>query len=75
MDEPLLDAFHYRRPTRVERRLARAALGARNAWLRRQPPRLSPQHARDVGNIRGYPDGYDVAALGTFSPTACPREL
>ena len=36
------------------------------AWLRRQPPRLAPLHARDVGNMRGYPDGYDVAALGTF---------
>ena len=74
MDEPLLDAFHYPRPTRAERRLAHAALGARNAWLRRQPPRLTPQHARDVGNIRGYPDGYDVVALGTFSPTTCPRD-
>ena len=53
------------------------ALRVRNAWLRRQPPRLLPQHARDVGNVRSYPDGYDVAALGTFEPygtmTRCPH--
>ena len=76
MDEPLLDAFHYPHPTRAERWAAHAALEARNAWLRRQPPRLAPLHARDVGNVRGYPDGYDVAALGTFSPSGtisgCP---
>lgn len=68
MDEPLLDAFRYPHPTIAERRLADASLRARNAWLRRRPPRLAPQHARDVGNVRSYPAGYDVADLGTFSP-------
>ena len=73
MDPPLLDAFRYPHPTPAERRAAGAALRARNAWLRRRPPRLLPQHARDVGNVRGYPDGYDVEGLGTFGPAACPR--
>ena len=77
MDQPLLDAFHYVRPTRPERWLARAVLRARNASLRHRPPRLAPQHVRDGGNVRGYPDGYDVATLGTFSPSGtisgCPR--
>lgn len=77
MDDALLDAFRHLRPTAAERRTARAALRARNAWLRRRPPRLHPQHARDVGNVRSYPDGYDVAALGTFEPygtmTRCPH--
>jgi hypothetical protein len=73
MDQPLLEAFGYPRPTRVERRLARAALRARGTWLRRQPPRLEPLNARDLGNVRGYPDGYDVSELGTFAPT-CPVE-
>jgi hypothetical protein len=77
MDEPLLDAFRYPRPTAAERRTAQAALRARGMWLRRQPPRLLPQHARDIGNVRGYPDGYDVAGLGTFEPygtmTRCPH--
>ena len=74
MDEPLLDAFRYPHPTRVERWLANAVLRVRNAWLRRQSPRLAPLHARDVGNVRGYPEGYDVATLGTFRPTSCPRD-
>jgi hypothetical protein len=73
MDEPLLDALQYPRPTAVERRLARGALRARSAWLRRQPPRLHPLHARDLENVRSHPDGYDVASLGTFTPT-CPVE-
>ncbi len=70
MDEPLLDAFRYPHPTAAERSLAHASLRARNAWLRRRSPRLAHQHARDVGNVRSYPDGYDVAGLGTFSPWA-----
>jgi hypothetical protein len=73
MDDPLLDAFGYPHPTRVERWLARALLRARAVWLRRQPPRLAPMHARDSGNVRGYPHGYDIDALGTFTPT-CPVE-
>ena len=76
MDQPLLDAFHYPRPTRAERWAAKAALRARGVWLRRQPPRLAPQRVRDGGNVRGYPDGYDVAALGTFGASGtisgCP---
>ncbi len=77
MDTALLDAFHYPRPTRLERWLADAALRVRNAWLRSQPPRLAPQHVRDGGNVRSHPDGYEVAALGTFSRSGtisgCPR--
>ncbi|MGH3346504.1 MAG: oxygenase MpaB family protein [Nocardioides sp.] len=80
MDDPLLDAFHYPRPTTVERRAARAALRVRAAWLRRQPPRLTPLYARDLPNVRSYPCGYDVRDLGTFTPTApgrmsgCPHQ-
>jgi hypothetical protein len=80
MDAPLLDAFHYPHPTAAERLAARAALRARAAWLRRQPPRLTPQHARDLPNVRSYPDGYDVRDLGTFAPrgpgrmSGCPHQ-
>ena len=73
MDDPLLHAFRFPRPTALERRGARAVLRARADWLRRQPPRTEPLHARDLPNIRSYPDGYDVSALGTFGPT-CPVE-
>ena len=80
MDEPLLDAFRFPHPTTAERYAARAALRARAAWLRRQPPRLSPLYVRDLPNIRSYPRGYDVRDLGTFTPTApgrmsrCPHQ-
>ena len=42
------------------------ALRARARLLRRRPPRIEPRFARDLPNIRSYPDGYDIAALGTF---------
>jgi hypothetical protein len=71
MDDLLLDAFHYPRPTRWERAAAAAALRARSAVVRRLPPRQEPFFARHSPNIRSYPDGYDVAALGTFTP-GCP---
>lgn len=73
LDDALLDALGYPRPTRLERRLARTALRARAAWLRRQPPRLEPLHPRDRGNVRSYPDGYEIDRLGTFTAT-CPVE-
>ena len=66
MDDPLLAAFDYPRPTALERRLATGALRARARLLRRRPPRIEPRFARDLPNIRSYPGGYDIAALGTF---------
>lgn len=71
MDEPLLDAFRYPRPSALERRLAETAVRARSAVVRRMPPRTEPMSVRDLPSIRSYPDGYDVAALGTFRP-GCP---
>jgi hypothetical protein len=72
MDAPLLDAFRFEHPTRAERAAAKAALRARAAWLRRQPPRMQPTRARDLPQVTGYPNGYDLAKLGTFRPTGCP---
>ena len=68
MDEPLLDAFHLPHPTAAERRAVSAAMRARAAWLRRQPPRTQPVRARDLPQVRGYPGGFDVTKLGTFAP-------
>ena len=70
MDDHLLDAFHYPRPTAVERRIAAGALRARAQVVRRLPVRVAPRFARELPNIRSYPDGYDVAALGTFPRAA-----
>lgn len=72
MDDPLLDAFRYRKPTGVERALVRGAVRLRGLLVRFLPPRMEPFHARDMPNIRSYPDGYDLTRLGTFPP-GCPR--
>jgi hypothetical protein len=39
--------------------------------VRFMPPRKEPLYARQLPNIRSYPQGYDVARLGTFPP-GCP---
>lgn len=71
MDDPLLDAFHYPRPTRIERILSIGALKARAHIVRHLPPRTTPKYARDLPNIRSYPTGYQIDQLGTF-PKTCP---
>ncbi len=68
MDGPLLEAFHLPHPTVAERAGVHAAMRARAAWLRRQPPRREPVRARDLPQVRGYPHGFDVTQLGTFTP-------
>jgi hypothetical protein len=71
MDEPLLEAFGYRKPPTVVVRAASAGLRAR-AWLEALlPARRRPLHVGDMPRIRSYPAGYDVDALGTF-PRGCP---
>ena len=69
MDDPLLDAFRYR-PARWERSLATGALRLRGRVVRLLPPRREPLFARQLPNIRSYPNGYEVAELGTFPSSA-----
>jgi uncharacterized protein (DUF2236 family) len=71
MDAPLLDAFGFPHPNPVFRRLVRGGLRARGRLVRLLPPRRDPYFARQLPQIRSYPDGYEVAALGTF-PEGCP---
>lgn len=71
MDDPLLDAFRYRHPLRLERILARGALRLRGRIVRLMPPRRAAVRTVDLPNIRSYPNGYRVEQLGTF-PTGCP---
>jgi ER-bound oxygenase mpaB/B'/Rubber oxygenase, catalytic domain len=70
MDDPLLDAFGYQRPARWERTLATGALRLRGQFVRRLPPRREPLYARQLPNIRSYPNGYEVSELGTFPASA-----
>ncbi|MGZ8749044.1 MAG: oxygenase MpaB family protein [Mycobacterium sp.] len=71
MDAPLLDAFRFPHPPRLLSALVRAALKARGRVVRFLPPRTEPCFARQLPQIRSYPGGYAVAALGTF-PSGCP---
>jgi hypothetical protein len=71
MDDPLLRAFRYPGPSRVERALVRGALRLRGRIVRFLPPRREPFHARELSHVRSYPHGYDVERLGTFPPV-CP---
>ncbi|GLX50535.1 peptidase [Streptomyces hygroscopicus subsp. hygroscopicus] len=65
LDEPLLDAFRYQRPGAVTVALVRRAVKARGWVVRLLPPRRSPHFARQNREIKGYPNGYRVADLGT----------
>lgn len=71
MDDALLDAFAFPHPSRAARALVRTALKARGRVVRLLPPRIEPSFARQLPQVRSYPDGYRVADLGTF-PSACP---
>ncbi len=72
MDDPLRAAFHYPHISPAEQRLARGVVRLRSLVVWFLSPRTQPCHARELPSIRGYPDGYDLAALGTFPPP-CPR--
>ena len=71
MDEPLLRAFRLAEPGPLARRLARGALRGRARLLAVLPPRRRPRYVKDLPRIKSYPEGYDVAGLGTFAP-GCP---
>ncbi len=71
MDEPLLRAFGYDVPHPLVVRASRGALKARARLLRLAPPRRKPKTVADFSFVRSYPDGFDLAELGTFPP-GCP---
>ncbi|MCF3118400.1 DUF2236 domain-containing protein [Streptomyces arenae] len=66
LDEPLLCAFRYEQPGTVTRSLVRGAVRLRGRAVRLMAPRRAPHYARQNREIKGYPDGYEVAELGSF---------
>ncbi|MFI9491061.1 MULTISPECIES: oxygenase MpaB family protein [Streptomyces] len=75
LDDSLLRAFRYDPPGPLARKLTRGALRLRARAVRLLPPRTTPHYARQNPEIKGYPQGYEVARLGTFpTPGAggCP---
>ena len=71
MDDALLDAFAFPHPSRLFRALVRGGLRARGRVVRFMPPRSEPFFARQLPQVRSYPDGYRIDELGTF-PAGCP---
>ncbi|AGC41849.1 hypothetical protein MYSTI_00499 [Myxococcus stipitatus DSM 14675] len=72
MEDALLDAFHYERPSALSRKVFRSALQLRGKFVRYfLSPRQEPSFGRSRPNVRSYPQGYQVEHLGTF-PKGCP---
>ncbi|WP_328743151.1 DUF2236 domain-containing protein [Streptomyces caniferus] len=69
LDDSLLAAFRYEHPRPVVRKTVRTALKLRAKAVRLLPPRRTPHYARQNPEIKGYPNGFRVADLGTF-PTS-----
>ncbi len=66
MDEPLLRAFRYPVPGRLERGVFRGGMRLRARLLRLFPARSEPRWVSAYGYFRTYPAGYDIDHLGTF---------
>ena len=72
MDDALLAAFDYRKPSRPVIWLARGGLKVRARIERFMPARRKPVHANDLKRIKSYPGGFMVEKLGTF-PAGMPE--
>ncbi|WP_084637972.1 oxygenase MpaB family protein [Gordonia shandongensis] len=72
MDDPLLDAFGYRAPHPLFRRLSLTALRLRGRLVAYLPKRRRPQLAQDMARVKSYPGGYRIESLGTFGRAGCP---
>ncbi|WP_336049520.1 oxygenase MpaB family protein [Streptomyces sp. CA2R101] len=66
LDDTLLEAFRYEPPKPAVRTAVRTALKLRAKAVRLLPPRRTPHYARQNPEIKGYPNGFRVAELGTF---------
>ena len=69
MDDHLLAAFGYRKPSAPVRWASRSALRLRGRLIARLPARRRPTYARDLARVTSYPNGHIVARLGTFPET------
>ncbi|MEV5988033.1 oxygenase MpaB family protein [Streptomyces sp. NPDC052051] len=65
LDDPLLKAFRYERPSDATRAWVRRAVRARGRLVRLMPPRRAPHFARQNWEIQSYPNGYRITDLGT----------
>ena len=63
LDDPLLDAFGFPRPTALERRLVESGLRLRARAVGALPPRRRPRVRTEMRH-RTYPRGYRIGELG-----------
>ncbi|MEU3708831.1 oxygenase MpaB family protein [Streptomyces catenulae] len=66
LDDSLITAFRYKPPRPAVRTAVRTALRLRARAVRLMPPRRRPHYARQNPEIKGYPNGFRIADLGTF---------
>jgi hypothetical protein len=74
MDPPLRAALGFDDPGWWARTSAHAGLRLRARLLALAPDRRTPRLPREVASIRSYPNGFEVARLGTFPQSGCGRE-
>jgi hypothetical protein len=67
MDDSLIDAFGFPRPSRAARAGVTAALKLRALLLRASPPRRRPR-LRSETRPRSYPTGYKIEEIGPPAP-------
>lgn len=71
MEDHLLEAFHYKKPSAPVVFLARRLMRLRARFVALKPARTSPKGVADFREVRSYPNGFSVDELGTF-PAGCP---
>lgn len=69
MDEELIEAFHYPKPSALMRRAVEGALKLRRHTLRFFPRRTRPLLRTEMKHP-SYPKGYDMKTLGAEKPNA-----
>lgn len=72
MDEAILRAFDFPRPSKTMRRLVEGALRARAVGLRMMPPRRRP-YFHSNRRTKSYPKGYRMGDLGPPRASAIPK--
>jgi len=72
MDDPLLAAFHYRKPNAFARKASYLGMRARAAFVRALPPRRKPYSFHTSPRMKTYRSGeFAAETAGTF-PRGCP---
>jgi hypothetical protein len=64
LEDALLEAFGFPRPSPAMRRLVAAGLRLRGRLVRLLPPRRRPRLRTEMRRPATYPDGYAIERLG-----------